>query len=440
MSESSLKSLEEKYNNYNSFYSAIASFYPEFIKVFPEYEEKIDSGMEMIFLYKTEIQRIDDKLIELDSDDSDNNSELESLNQERTKFLLTLMTKKEVNDFVSFVKSRLINMGKFLMEDDKSIFDIDYPSRDDHDKEPIIQTEIFPNIDWRILWNTEDITDTTRTTLWNYLNVFYWSLLMFMNGSEYEGFMSMFNEEGEGREEQMNKMFENMFKFAENMNNSTSDGSGNVDMSNTSLPDPEKIKGHFDKLLSSRIGKLAQEIAEELASELNINPESIDRPEDIMKIFMSNPAKLMKMVKNIESKIKTKMAEYGMKEEELMGEIMELFKSEEFGNMPGFGDMMKQMSSMFGNGFGNPLDMLKNLGKIGKNPAALGMMNSKLNNESRANAIRQRLQKKLAEKDNVVFKPEGSEPVIKSSIKDKPKNTKVKKNNKKKKGKGKKKK
>ena len=65
------------------------------------------------------------------------------------------------------------------------------------------------------------------------------------------------------------------------------------------LPNPDDIQGHINGLLDGKLGNLAKEIAEETASDLNIDMENATSVNDVFQNLFKNPGKLMGLVQNV---------------------------------------------------------------------------------------------------------------------------------------------
>ena len=106
---------------------------------------------------------------------------------------------------------------------------------------------------------------------------------------------------------------------------------------------------------------------------------------DVFKNLMSNPSKLMGLVKNVGSKLDTKMKSGDVKESDLLAEASEMMKKMK--DMPGMGDIQNMMSKMGMNPQG------KGPGKVNT-----GAMQTNLNKKLKDAQNRERLLRNLAEK------------------------------------------
>jgi hypothetical protein len=151
------------------------------------------------------------------------------------------------------------------------------------------------------------------------------------------------------------------------------------------MPNVEELHNHINSLMGGKLGKLAMELAEETASELNLNMDSTSNPNDIFQQLFKNPGKLMNMVQNIGGKIDTKIKSGEIKESELMSEGMDLLNKMK--NMPGMGDMSKIFSQM-----GMP--------GLGKNTKVnMGAMEAQMNKNMKMAKMKERMRAKVEAKE-----------------------------------------
>jgi uncharacterized protein (DUF885 family) len=161
-----------------------------------------------------------------------------------------------------------------------------------------------------------------------------------------------------------------------------SKGKGGINLDD--LPDPKEIHEHVSGMMNGKLGKLAREIAEETAADLNINMENAESVNDVFKRLIQNPTKLLGLVKNVGSKLDEKIKTGDMKESELLEEASELMKKMK--NMPGMGDIQSMLSKM-------GMNAGKGSGKVN-----VDAMQANLNQKLKESKNRERLLRKLAEK------------------------------------------
>ena len=110
------------------------------------------------------------------------------------------------------------------------------------------------------------------------------------------------------------------------------------------MPNPEDIHSHISSMLDGKLGKLATEIAEETAGELDIDFSDATKPEDVMKKLFKSPGKLMDLVKKVGSKLDTKLKSGQIDEKELMSEASDLMRKMK--DMPGMENMESMLKNM----------------------------------------------------------------------------------------------
>tara|TARA_B100000900_G_scaffold410683_1_gene428948 strand:- start:2715 stop:3875 length:1161 start_codon:yes stop_codon:yes gene_type:complete len=226
-------------------------------------------------------------------------------------------------------------------------FDILYQNVDIFDNSEM-NTQFLPNIEFKDIWK-EDISEKTREVIWKYLQLVLFSVTSNMDDSDSFGDTAKLFE-AINEEELKKKLEETM----EQMNGMFSDISGDfqmpegfTDMSGVNMediPDPEKMQDHINGLLGGKLGRLAHEIAEETANDLDVNMDDAADVTDVFQKLFKNPGKLMSMVKKVGSKLDSKIKSGEIKESELMQEASELM--EKMKNMPGMKNMDKILEKM----------------------------------------------------------------------------------------------
>ena len=214
-----------------------------------------------------------------------------------------------------------------------------------------INTKFLPNIEFNNIWK-EDISENTREVIWKYLQLVLFSVSSGLDSGDSFGETAKLFEaidEGELKSKleetmaQMGDMFKdgNIFKGLSGETFEPFDMSG-VNMED--MPDAEQMQEHINGLLGGKLGTLAHEIAEETASELNVDMEDATNVGDVFQKLFKNPGKLMNMVKKVGSKLDSKLKSGEIKESELMEEASELM--EKMKNMPGMKNMDKILGQM----------------------------------------------------------------------------------------------
>lgn len=264
-------------------------------------------------------------------------------------------------------------------------FDILYKNIEIFSDESEINTEFLPGIVFKQLWNC-DISDNTKNTIWKYLQLILFSVIGTVHNSSELGdtaklFEAIDEEELKTKLQETLEGMQNLFDTSEN----SFDPSFNI-------PSAEQLQDHINSMMGGKLGKLALELAEETAAELNLDMDNTGTGKDVFQKLFKNPAKLMSMVQSIGAKIDNKIKSGEIKESELMEEGMELLNKMK--DMPGMGNMQQMFSQM-----GIP-----GLGKGAK--INMGAMEAQLNKNMKNAKLKERLREKadkLKEQQQTAF-------------------------------------
>ena len=220
-------------------------------------------------------------------------------------------------------------------------FDILYQNADIFTKDDV-NTEFLPGIEFKDLWK-KDITDNTRSIIWKYLQLIMLSIVTSINdGASFGDTAKLF--EAINEEEFKNKIEETISNMQSLFQNQNAEDETPLDTSNIdlgSLPNPEDVQNHINGMLDGKLGSLAREIAEETATELDIDFEGATDVNDVFKKMFKNPGKLMSMVKNIGNKLETKIKSGDINESELIKEATDMMSKMK--DMPGMGNIEKML-------------------------------------------------------------------------------------------------
>jgi hypothetical protein len=259
-------------------------------------------------------------------------------------------------------------------------FDILYKNVDIFNSESEVSTEFLPGIVFKQLWNL-DISDSTKDTIWKYLQLILFSVIGSVHNSSELGETAKLFEAI--NEEELKKKLEETLEGMQNMFETPMEGMdasfSNINMEN--MPNAEQLHEHINSMMGGKLGKLAMELAEETARDLNLDMENTGDAKDVFQKLFKNPGKMMNMVKNISGKIDEKIKSGEIKESELMQEGMDLL--DKMKNMPGMGDMQKMFSQMGipGLGKGAKINMNAMEAQLNRN-----MKNAKLKERIRSKA------------------------------------------------------
>ena len=286
----------------------------------------------------------------------------------------------------------------------------------------------LPNIDFKNIWSDE-ISDQTKEIIWKYLQLILFTVVGNVDNSKMFGetsklFEAIDEDSLKKKLEETIKEMGNMFDLSNNpMNFENFQDMSGVNMGD--LPNADDLHNHISGLMDGKLGKLANEIAQETADEFKIDMDGEGDIQDVFQSLFKNPGKLINMVKNVGKKIEDKIKSGEIKESELMEEATNMMKKMK--KMPG----MKNFQKMFGQ-MGMPMN-----GKMNMNH-----FNSTMQNNKKLSKQKERMLEKLKKRREEREKQQSSQPqeFTHSVFKGEEKMEKSKRGNKKKKKKRRKKK
>lgn len=292
-------------------------------------------------------------------------------------------------------------------------FDILYQNEDIFKADSEFNTLFLPGVDFKILYNCENVSETTRKAIWKYLQVL---LLATVNSvkdkANFGDTMNIFD--GINEEELQAKLSETLsgitdfFKDAEGSEEASqapqeghegpqgdSEARPQFNFENMNMPNAEDLHGHLKGLFDGKIGSLAKEMAAEIASEFSdvLGGEADDARSagDVLKNIMKNPKKIMDLMKTVGAKLKTKMSNGDISQEELMKEASEwMSKMKDMGGEGDLGEMIKKMAKDMG-GLGG----LAGMGGLGKN---MKLDTNALDRMTKQQKMKERMRAKLEQR------------------------------------------
>ena len=239
----------------------------------------------------------------------------------------------------------------------KHFFDILY----ENEKMFESSLELLPQVDFSKIF-TDEISDTTKSTIWKYLKLILFSIITDNDtnkdafGETSKLFEAINQDEFKEKLQDTINEIEDLFKKNEQSKPAceNSENQDNKDFTKN-LPNAEELNEHINRMMNGKIGSLAKEIAEETSKDLDLNleVEDAENVNDVFKKLFKNPAKLMDLVKNVGSKLDSKIKSGEIKESELINEASELVKS--IKDMPGMGNIESIFKKMGMPGMGGGL-------------------------------------------------------------------------------------
>lgn len=279
-------------------------------------------------------------------------------------------------------------------------------------------TDFIYGIPFSKLW-VNDISETTKDILWKYLQLLLFTVITDFDDNNMFGETSKLFESINGDEfkSKLEEAMGDMNSFFKKDDVGSKDDEKNAPKFN--MNDAEKMHEHINGMMGGKIGMLAKEIADETMDTGAFEFDGItedSNPDDIFKTLFKDPTKLMKMTKNISSKLEDKIKSGELNESELMQEATEMMSHMK--DMPGMGNMSNLFSS-----FG------------GKSKMNMGATRNRMNTHTRQAQTRDRMREKLKEKQ-VLLANEPTKPQVEEQPRTPlPSNNKKKKRGGKKKGK-----
>jgi hypothetical protein len=264
-------------------------------------------------------------------------------------------------------------------------------------------TEFLPGIVFKYIWKC-DISDATRETIWKYLQLILFAIVGSIDDKEKFGDCAKLFE-AINEDELKAKLEATLADMQGLFNSSATEGKGEgKEGEETStglpsgLPSAEDLHGHINQMMEGKLGKLAMELAEETANELDLDMNDAKSATDVFQKLFKNPGKLMGMVKTVGSKLDQKLKSGEIKESELMEESKELLNKMK--NMPGMDNIEKMFSKMGSSGMGGMAGMMSSMmgGLGGKGKVNVGAMESALNKNLKMAKAKERMKARLEEK------------------------------------------
>jgi len=226
-------------------------------------------------------------------------------------------------------------------------FDILYQNVDMFKEDSETDTEFLPHIHFKNLWQFE-VTDSTRETIWKYLQLILFSIIGTLDNKEAFGdtaklFEAINENDFKSKLEETLTHMEKLFDMSGNLNEENAKNF-TQGFNTENIPNANDIQEHITEMLGGKLGNLAKEIAEETANDFNLDMENVTDMKDIFQNLIKNPTKLMGLVKNVGDKLDTRIKSGEIKESELISEATEILNKMK--NMPGMGNIQSMLSKL----------------------------------------------------------------------------------------------
>lgn len=241
---------------------------------------------------------------------------------------------------------------------------------------------LLPDIDFSILIK-DNISDKTKEIIWKYIQLILFAVVTNETSADSFGdttklFEAINEDEFKTKIEETMEQMKTFFETTENSNES-SENTSNINTD--SIPNPENLHEHISGLLNGKLGRLARDIAEETASEINMDFNDVNSIDDVFPKLFKNPTKLMSLIQKVGNKLDTKMQSGDLKESELLEEASE---------------MISKMNSL--PGMNNIKQMLSQMGLNKNSKASMGQMQNEIKRNLNMAKTKERLQRTLQER------------------------------------------
>ena len=258
-------------------------------------------------------------------------------------------------------------------------FDVLYQNEDIFAKDSNINTYFLPRMDFSILFNSEGLSENSKKVLWKYLQLMLFTVVGSVDDKKsfgesaniFDGIdENVLQEKLEETMKNIGNVFEKMDTLKQKVNEmegntEESTDQNNEETSNNEIPNPraafenlpnmENLQSHLKKLFDGKIGKLAKELAEEVADEFKEVVGSDDQdPQNMIKNLMKNPNKIKNLMKTVSGRLDEKMKSGEISKDELMKEA---------------GQFLNEIKKTSGDAGVNEMlqSAMKNMGGLGKN-------------------------------------------------------------------------
>jgi hypothetical protein len=245
-----------------------------------------------------------------------------------------------------------------------------------------VDTEFLPFIHFKNLWQ-DDISDSTRETIWKYLQLILFSVVgSLKNRDAFGDTAKMFDSINE---DDFKSKLEESLEQIKGIFENKPDANGNE----IPRPNADQLHDHLSGMFTGKLGQLAKEIAEETAGEMNFDMDGATDVNGVFQNMFKNPGKLMGLVKNVGNKLESRMKSGDINESDLMKEASEMLNKMK--NMPGMGNIQSMLSKMGMNTNGAKVDLKGMEAQLNQ-----AMKTEKMKDRLRQKAEMNRLAKEMA--------------------------------------------
>ena len=237
-------------------------------------------------------------------------------------------------------------------------------------------TMFLPELDFKLLFNCEGVSDKTKQVIWKYLQLILFNVVGSVDDkSKFGDTASMFDGIDENMlHEKLQETILGLGDFFKDMGAGKETKAGNGGEGGDGgdggeekreftfdpkdgIPNMDDMHEHLKGIFDGKIGKLAKELAEEVSGDftdiMGDMGETAGTTQDVLKRLMKNPKKMMGLVKKVGDKLTQKMDSGEISKDEIMKEATDIMaKMREMG---GGNDKLNEMLKKFAGGLGKDM-------------------------------------------------------------------------------------
>lgn len=325
-----------------------------------------------------------------------------------------------------------------------------------------LNTTFLPELDFKLLFHCEGVSDKTKQVIWKYLQLLLFNIIGSVdNKSSFGDTASIFDGIDENTlQEKLQETMEGLGDFFKDIGNKQEENSADGGEKEKrefsfdpkdSMPNLDDMHEHLKGVFDGKIGKLAKELAEEISDDFTDLVEDTGdtngTTQDVLKKLMKNPKKMMGLVKKVSDKLTQKMGSGEISKEEIMKEATDIMaKMREMG---GGGEKLNDMLKKFAGGMmgkDTKIDM-NAMNRMTTMDATKERLRAKMEKNKQKKGSADFIVEPTSKPNNFVYRVPGEEPQQRSTMQQKLDDDKliaelggdviVKTNKKKKSGKGK---
>lgn len=238
-------------------------------------------------------------------------------------------------------------------EGDVKVEDVNSDEDDEWDEKREVDVYFLPTVDFRKLYNCQGVSESTKESIWKYLQMILFLIMKTVKTSsafgDTEDLFAGVNEQE--LQEQMKTTLENLAEFFQKTEEEMGEEGGNGEMGEEGgsgekteyqrpegkgptktgmdgMPDLDDINEHLKNLMGGKIGQFAEEIMSEYSKDLEDvigdvkNAKSV---KDVVGHMFKNSKKMKELLKKIQDKFKAKIDSGEISKEDVMKETKEIF-------------------------------------------------------------------------------------------------------------------